>query len=102
MKTPKLYFYDTGLVCWLLGIREVEQVKFHVMRGALFENLVIREFHKHLFNQDEHPEIWFWRNRSGHEVDMVLERGGQFRTVEIMRRWLSQLHHFYFDPICHQ
>ncbi len=83
VKTPKLYFYDTGLVCWLLGIREVEQVKFHAMRGALFENLVISECHKHLFNQGEHPEIWFWRDRSGHEVDMVLERGGQFRAVEV-------------------
>lgn len=83
VKTPKLYFYDTGLVCWLLGIREVEQVKFHAMRGALFENLVISECHKYLFNQGEHPEIWFWRDRSGHEVDMVLERGGQFRAVEV-------------------
>ena len=83
VKTPKLYFYDTGLVCWLLGIREVEQVKFHAMRGALFENLVISECHKHLFNQGEHPEIWFWRDRSGHEVDMVLERSGQFRAVEV-------------------
>jgi hypothetical protein len=83
VKTPKLYFYDTGLVCWLLGIREVEQVKFHAMRGALFENLVISECHKHLFNQGEYPEIWFWRDRSGHEVDMVLERGGQFRAVEV-------------------
>lgn len=36
-----------------------------------------------MFNQDEHPEIWFWRDRSGHEVDMVLERGGQFRAVEV-------------------
>jgi hypothetical protein len=83
VKTPKLYFYDTGLVCWLLGIRDVEQVKFHAMRGALFENLVISECHKYLFNQGEHPEIWFWRDRSGHEVDMVLERGGQFRAVEV-------------------
>jgi hypothetical protein len=83
VKTPKLYFYDTGLVCWLLGIREVEQVKFHAMRGALFENLVISECHKHLFNQGEYPEIWFWRDRSGHEVDMVLERGGQFSAVEV-------------------
>jgi hypothetical protein len=83
VKTPKLYFYDTGLVCWLLGIRDVEQVKFHAMRGALFENLVISECHKHLFNQGEYPEIWFWRDRSGHEVDMVLERSGQFRAVEV-------------------
>lgn len=83
VKTPKLYFYDTGLVCWLLGIREVEQVRFHAMRGALFENLVISECYKHLLNQGEHPEIWFWRDRSGHEVDMVLERGGQFRAVEV-------------------
>jgi len=87
VKTPKLYFYDTGLVCWLLGIREVEQVKFHAMRGALFENLVISECHKYLFNQGEHPEIWFWRDRSGHEVDMVLERDGQCRQSPVGLRW---------------
>jgi hypothetical protein len=61
----------------------IEQVKFHAMRGALFENLVISECHNHLFNQGELPEIWFWRDRSGHEIDMVLERSGQFRAVEV-------------------
>jgi predicted AAA+ superfamily ATPase len=83
VKTPKLYFYDTGLVCWLLGIREPGQVQFHAMRGALFENLVVSECHKHLYNLGERPEIWFWRDRSGHEVDLVIERGAQFWAVEV-------------------
>ncbi len=83
VKTPKLYFYDTGLACWLLGIRAVGQVQFHALRGALFENLVVAECHKHLFNLGERPEIWFWRDRSGHEVDMVVERQGQFTAVEV-------------------
>jgi len=71
VKTPKLYFYDTGLACWLLGIRSAEQVSHHAMRGALFENLVVSEAYKALFNQGEVPEIWFWRDRSGHEISVV-------------------------------
>lgn len=53
------------------------------MRGALFENLVVSEAYKALFNQGEVPEIWFWRDRSGHEVDMVVERNSQFLAVEM-------------------
>ena len=83
VKTPKLYFYDTGLACWLLGIRSAEQVSHHAMRGALFENLVVSEAYKALFNQGEVPEIWFWRDLSGHEVDMVVERNSQFLSVEM-------------------
>jgi uncharacterized protein len=83
VKTPKLYFNDTGLVCWLLGIRSVEQLRHHVMRGALFESLVVSEAYKALFNQGESPEIWFWRDRSGHEVDMIVERAGQHLAVEM-------------------
>lgn len=83
VKTPKLYFYDTGLVCWLLGIRSADQLRHHAMRGALFENLVVSEAYKALFNQGESPEVWFWRDRSGHEVDLIVERGGQHLAVEI-------------------
>ena len=83
VKTPKLYFYDTGLVCWLLGIRDEQQLTHHAMRGALFENLVVSETLKQLFNQGENPELWFWRDRSGHEVDLIIEQGGQFSAVEI-------------------
>ena len=83
VKTPKLYFYDTGLVCWLLGIRDQKQLTHHAMRGALFENLVVSETLKQLLNQGESPELWFWRDRSGHEVDLIIEQGGQFSAVEI-------------------
>ncbi len=83
VKTPKLYFYDTGLVCWLLGIRDQGQLTHHAMRGALFENLVVSETLKQLLNQGENPELWFWRDRSGHEIDLVLEHAGQFSAVEI-------------------
>ena len=83
MKTPKLYFYDTGLASWLLGIRDVEQIRFHAMRGALFENYIISEAFKSQFNQGETPEIWFWRDRSGHEVDLIIEYQGKYSAVEI-------------------
>lgn len=83
VKTPKLYFYDTGLASWLLGIRDVEQIRFHAMRGALFENYIISEAFKSQFNQGETPEIWFWRDRSGHEVDLIIEYQGKYSAVEI-------------------
>lgn len=83
VKTPKLYFYDTGLASWLLGIRDIEQIRFHAMRGALFENYIISEAFKSQFNQGELPEIWFWRDRTGHEVDLIIEYDGQYSAVEI-------------------
>lgn len=83
VKTPKLYFYDTGLVCWLLGIRSAGQVSHHAMRGALFENLIVSESYKQLFNEGESPELWFWRDRSGHEVDMIVERNSNYLAVEM-------------------
>jgi hypothetical protein len=64
VKTPKLYFCDTGLAVWLLGIRESGQLTFHAQRGALFENLVVTEFLKAKFNRRLSPDIYFWRDSS--------------------------------------
>lgn len=71
VKSPKLYFYDTGLACSLLDIKSAEQVSTHFLRGGLFENLVINEFVKEFLNKGEEPNLTFWRDSTGNEVDLL-------------------------------
>ncbi len=71
VKTPKLYFYDTGLACSLLDIRSSEQVNTHFLRGGLFENLIINEFIKRAYNNGREPQLTFWRDSTGNEVDLL-------------------------------
>jgi len=83
VKTPKLYFLDTGLVCHLLGIREVDQLRGHPLRGAIFENFVVAELTKVFANDAEAPRLHFWRDSHGAEVDVVLDFGGVRIPIEI-------------------
>ena len=83
VKSPKLYFCDSGLAAWLLGIREPGQMVFHAQRGALFENLMVAEFLKSRFNRGVPPDLHFWRDSQGLEVDLLVERGGLQLPVEI-------------------
>ncbi len=83
VKAPKLYFIDTGIAAWLLGIRTEEQMTFHAQRGALFENLVVTEFLKSRFNEGRQADIYFWRDSKGLEIDLLLEDGGNLTPVEI-------------------
>jgi len=83
IKTPKLYFYDTGLLCHLLGIRQAAQIPAHPLRGALFENLVVAETAKAYLHHRRIPPLYFWRDRSGHEVDLIIEEAGELFPVEI-------------------
>lgn len=83
IKTPKLYFYDTGLAVWLLSIREAGQVGTHPQRGALFENWVVSEMLKTRFSRGLPPHLYFWRDRAGNEVDVLLETATQLVPVEI-------------------
>ncbi len=83
VKTPKLYFHDTGLAAYLLGIQDAAHLSIHASRGALFENLVISELMKHRFNQGLVSNLYFWRNNTGQEVDVLIERGAQMMPVEI-------------------
>lgn len=73
VKSPKLYFYDTGLACSLLGIERSDQISTHFLRGGLFENLVINEFVKHAYNSAREPNLSFWRDSAGVEVDLVTD-----------------------------
>ncbi len=73
VKMPKLYFHDTGLVCWLLGIRDPEQLRLHPLRGAIFESWVVSEICKHRNNQGETRDLSFYRDRNGIEIDLVID-----------------------------
>jgi hypothetical protein len=86
VKSPKLYFCDVGLAAWLMGVRDVTQLASHPLRGALFENLIVIEFVKHAHNRGEVPDLHFFRDSNGVEVDLVVAQGmppGQLGLVEI-------------------
>ncbi len=73
IKAPKLYFYDTGLACSLLGIQSPEQVQSHFARGALFETMIAAELKKWFFHRGQQANISFWRDSNGKEIDFVIE-----------------------------
>jgi len=83
IKSPKLYFYDTGLACWLLKISSEEQVPDHYLRGNLVESLVIAELYKQFYNNAQEPAVYFWRDSHGHEVDCLLDYGTKLIPIEI-------------------
>jgi uncharacterized protein len=83
IRTPKLYLYDTGVACSLLGIRTADQIRNHPLRGALFENLVVAELAKHFEHHRMQPPMFFWRDQTGHEVDVLIENAGKVLPVEI-------------------
>lgn len=83
IKSPKLYFYDTGLACALLEIKTEKQLNEHYLRGGLFENLVILEKIKALFNNGEKSNVSFWRDSKGNEVDLIETDGERKKAIEI-------------------
>jgi predicted AAA+ superfamily ATPase len=83
VKSPKIYFYDVGLACWLLGIKTVEQLQHHPLRGALFENLVVLEVLKSLRNQGLRDPLYFFRDSNGLEIDLLLDHANGLQLVEI-------------------
>lgn len=82
VKMPKLHFYDTGLVCWLLGIRTPAQLRSHPLRGAIFETWVVSEIMKHRLNRGERTGLFFYRDRDGLEADVVIEMADRLIIVE--------------------
>jgi predicted AAA+ superfamily ATPase len=83
VKTPKIYFYDTALVCFLLGIENSQQLNTHPLRGAIFENFVVLEFLKKRFNEGKLSNFYFYRDRSQHEVDLLQDLGDKYNAYEI-------------------
>jgi predicted AAA+ superfamily ATPase len=83
IKSPKLYFYDTGLACSLLGIYDTNSLAFHPLQGSLFENFIIVELLKRYFNRGLKTNFYFWREKNGIEVDCLIERGNELFSIEI-------------------
>jgi hypothetical protein len=82
-KTPKLYFLDVGLMAWLLGIRDTASLSTHAARGALFETWVVSELVKRRYNAGEAAGLYFWRDNTGHEVDVVYETPHGLQGLEV-------------------
>lgn len=97
VKTPKLFFYDTGIVCSLLGIESWEQVTTHYLRGGLFESLVVCELFKQRYNRGLNPNFYFWRDKSGNEVDCIMVSGDKLTPIEIKAG--QSISSNYFDGI---
>ncbi len=83
VKTPKLYFYDTGLVCSLLGIKKADELESHWVRGALFENLIMSDLAKNYYNRAEKLPLYFWRDSTGNEIDCLIDEGNTTKIAEI-------------------
>ena len=93
-KTPKLYFHDTGLACYLLGIREEAELMTHYARGALFENFAVVELMKQAYHRGQRPQAYFWRDKTGMEIDLILDQGSTMYPYEIKSGQTLQPHFF--------
>ncbi|GAB2801407.1 ATP-binding protein [Rhabdobacter roseus] len=82
-KAPKLYFYDTGLLCYLLGLRSPDELQIHFAKGAIYENFVLLEIMKQQYNQGHRPRLYYWRDSNQNEVDLLIEDGTRLLAVEI-------------------
>jgi len=80
---PKLYFYDTGLAAALLGIEKADYLTMHPSRGSLFENMVIVDFLKNRYNRGRLSNLYFWRDNTGNEIDLLIDNGISQIPVEI-------------------
>jgi predicted AAA+ superfamily ATPase len=83
IKMPKLHFYDTGLACWLLGMRDVAQLDVHPLRGAIFESWVVSEIIKQRYNRGESNGVYFFRDKSGLESDVLVQGRKTLKLVEV-------------------
>lgn len=82
VKLPKLHFHDTGLACWLLGIRDADQLRTHPLRGPIFETWVVSEVYKHRTHRGERGGLYHYRDRRGLEADLVVASGNRATVVE--------------------
>jgi hypothetical protein len=83
IKSPKLYFVDSGLLSHLLGIRKAQDVRIHPLRGAIFENFVLNEIQKLFLHNGQRPPLYFWRDSRGLEIDLVLDMGARRVPMEV-------------------
>jgi len=100
IKSPKLYFFDVGLVSYLLDIESFHQIEREPLKGYLFENMVIMELYKTRLNQGHRPNLYYFRDSQQHEIDVIFKKGSQFIAAEIKssqtmtKDFFKQLHYF--------
>jgi predicted AAA+ superfamily ATPase len=97
IKTPKIYFYDVGLACNLLGIETSSHLTNHPLRGGLFENLIVAESIKHRFNEGKSSNLFFYRDSAGNEIDLILEYSNKLLPIEI--KSAKSINSSFFDNI---
>ncbi|WP_449049635.1 ATP-binding protein [Parapedobacter sp.] len=83
VKRPKIYFYDTGLVCSLLGITQEKQLETHPLRGSIFETLIVSELVKKRTNNGKEINLYYWRDKTGREIDIIIDEVNDLIPVEI-------------------
>ena len=83
IKSPKVYFTDTGLLCYLVGLRDVEHAAAGPMGGAIFENMVIADLYKSFLHRGEEPPLYYWRTVAGSEVDLIIDTQSGLVPIEI-------------------
>ncbi|HET8799166.1 MAG TPA: DUF4143 domain-containing protein, partial [Thermoanaerobaculia bacterium] len=97
IKTPKLHFIDTGVICSVLGIRDADQLRTHPLRGALFESWVAGEILKALLHRGVQPDLTHYREARGTEIDLIVRRGGALHLVECKSG--ATAHPSFFEPL---
>ncbi len=97
IKAPKLYFYDSGLAAHLLGIESPEMLAQHYLRGGLFESMVLSDLLKARFSKGKSPNLYFWRDKSGLEVDCIIEEADQLIPIEM--KSAETIHPDFFDQL---
>lgn len=98
IKSPKIYFNDTGLACYLLDIESPSQLERDKMRGPLFENMIVMEILKHRYNQGKDGGVFFYRDSNQNEVDILLKQEGQITAIEVKS---SMTYHVSFEKSLH-
>ncbi len=83
IKNSKIYFYDTGFVCYLLGIKNIENLNTHYGKGNIFETFVVSDFIKNNFNKGESRDFYFWRDSQKKEIDLIIDDGINLKGIEI-------------------
>ncbi len=94
IKTPKLYFFDSGLLCHLLGITEMEQLDNHYYYGNIMENMLLSDLYKRRSHRGKRPQFWFWRDSNENEVDLLIEEGSGLKSVEFKAAKTFNTRHF--------
>jgi predicted AAA+ superfamily ATPase len=94
LKKPKIYFYDTGLLCHLLGIKSEEGLINHALSGSIFENFIINECKKDYYNKGEDPEFYFWQDTNQREIDLIIDKEKSTHLFEI-KSGKTPISHFF-------